>query len=134
MQLRRPQIVSFWGSELKTWSFSSIIAFFLFVLTRRVRRLARLLPIILCRYYEDSNPSYPSDREYVLKQPPFSFRANALWLKQVWSFYLTNSCALYSTFMYDNLETKRVVFTYREQLILSVSVGALSRVLNFTGQ
>ena len=46
--------------------------------------------------------------------------ANALWLKQVWSFYFTNSCALYSTFMYDNLETSACGF-YLQRAINFIS-------------
>ena len=45
-----------------------------------------------------------------------------------------NSCLLYSTCMCDKLASARVVFAYRVQLILSVNVGALSRVLNLAGQ
>ena len=76
------------------WKLDLLVPSFLsfFVLTRRVRRL---LPILLCRYdFEDSSPGYPSDREYVLKQPPFSFCANALWL---------NRCGLFNSYKNEQL-------------------------------
>ena len=62
---------------MKTWSFSSIIAF-IFALTRRVRRDRSLLPILLCPCCEDFSHSYPSGRENVLTQTAFSLLDYAL--------------------------------------------------------
>ena len=74
--------------EVVNWKLDLLVPSLLlfFALTRRVRRDRRLLPILLCRCFEDFSHIYPSGREYVLKQTAFSLLDNALWMKQVWYF------------------------------------------------
>ena len=74
--------------EVVNWKLDLLVPSLLlfFALTRRVRRDYRLLPILLCHCCEDFSHTYPSGREYVLKQTAFSLLDYALWMRQVWSF------------------------------------------------
>ena len=100
MQGRRLQIVILWGSELKTWSFSCIIAS-----THRV-----LLPILLCRYCEDFSQ--------LSKRPNKTGVIFSLQIK-------TNSCALNSTCMNDKLAKSACGFYLQKVLNFISKCGGI---------
>ena len=117
MQWRRPQIVILWGSELKTWSFSCIIAS-----THRV-----LLPILLCRYCEDF--SQLSKRPRIRSQKTSFLFARQRALNKTGVIFLlqikTNSCALNSTCMNDKLATSACGFYLQKVLNFISKCGGI---------
>ena len=93
------KIVSLWGSELKTWSFSSIIAsfFYIFLFLTRPRMRSQTTGFLFAR-------------QRTLNKTGVTFLLHIR----------TNSCALYSTCMYDKFATSACVF-YLQRAINFIS-------------